>query len=77
MECGNSSPKKNATTKPGWITLGQDRIAAVTYSGGSSGDYFGCDAAGKPLRKIQQTGGVNYQTSATYNLAHAITTEMF
>ncbi len=48
------------------------RLVALTYgSGSSAGDYYGYDAAGHTLLKIQQTGGINYQTSASYNLAGA------
>ena len=50
------------------------RQVAITYgTGSSSGDYFGYDALGRISLKIQQTGGVNYQTSAAYNLAGDIT----
>src|SRR6266404_4749323 len=52
------------------------RLVATVYStASSSGDYHGYDAAGRPVLKIQQTGGVNYPVSAIYNLAGAITTE--
>jgi RHS repeat-associated protein len=50
------------------------RLVATTYGGGSAGTYLGYDALGRPLRSIQQTGGVNYQTSAIYNLADAVKT---
>ncbi|HEX8845109.1 MAG TPA: RHS repeat-associated core domain-containing protein [Pyrinomonadaceae bacterium] len=43
------------------------RLVAVTYGGGSAGDYFGFDAMGRVTVKVQQTGGVNYQTTSTYN----------
>jgi RHS repeat-associated protein len=43
------------------------RLVAVTYGGGSAGDYFGFDAMGRATVKVQQTGGVNYQTGSTYN----------
>lgn len=42
---------------------------AVTYGSGSTGENYGFDAAGRSVMKIQQTGSVNYQTSATYNVA--------
>jgi RHS repeat-associated protein len=50
------------------------KIVAKTYGGGSAGDYYGFDSLGRAKLKIQQTGGVNYQTSATYNLAGAVAT---
>ncbi len=53
------------------------RLVAMTYGGGSAGNYFGYDALGKPLRGIQQTGAVNYQVSALYNLAGALTVETY
>jgi RHS repeat-associated protein len=48
-------------------------LVAQTYGTGSNGDYFGYDAVGRPTVKIQQTGTVNYQISAGYNLAGGIT----
>lgn len=46
------------------------RQVAVTYgTGDTAGDYFGYDVLGRSVMKIQQTGGVNYQSTATYNLA--------
>jgi RHS repeat-associated protein len=54
------------------------RLVATVYGTGSSaGDYHGYDAAGRPVLKIQQTGGLNYPVSAIYNLAGAITTETY
>lgn len=50
------------------------RLVAQTYGGGSSGDYFAYDAMGRRTLKYQQTGGINYQISATLNLAGGITT---
>ena len=50
---------------------------AVTYGSGSTGDYYGYDAAGRSVLKIQQTGGVNYQITAAYNTAGALTTETY
>jgi YD repeat-containing protein len=49
------------------------RLVAVTYGGGSAGDYFGYDGLGRNGLKIQQTGGINYQTSAVFNRASALT----
>lgn len=43
------------------------RIVAVTYGSPGSGDYFSFDALGRPVLKVQQTGGVNYQMTASYN----------
>jgi RHS repeat-associated protein len=43
------------------------RLVAVTYGGGSAGDYYGFDAMGHTTVKVQQTGGVNYQTTSTFN----------
>ncbi|HEY0763681.1 MAG TPA: RHS repeat-associated core domain-containing protein [Pyrinomonadaceae bacterium] len=45
------------------------KLVAVTYSGGSNGDYFGYDAMGRTVLKIQQTGIINYQVSASYNVS--------
>lgn len=54
------------------------RLVAVTYGTGSSaGDYYGYDATGRGILKIQQTGGNNYQVSAAYNLAGAITSQTY
>ena len=53
------------------------RLVAVTYGGGSAGDYFGFDALGRAKLKIQQTGGINYQTERTYNLAGGVTTQKY
>jgi YD repeat-containing protein len=53
------------------------RLVAVTYGGSSAGDYFGYDALGRGVLKIQQTGGVNYQTSAVYNRASELTSETY
>ncbi len=50
------------------------RLVAQTYSTGSNGDYFAYDVLGRSTLKIQQTGAVNYQMSATYNLSGAINT---
>jgi RHS repeat-associated protein len=53
------------------------RLVAVTYGGGSSGTYFGYDALGRTVRSTQQTGSINYQTSATYNAAGGFLTETY
>ncbi|HEX2270049.1 MAG TPA: hypothetical protein VHH35_10965, partial [Pyrinomonadaceae bacterium] len=49
------------------------RVVAETYGGGSNGDYSAYDALGRRTLKIQQTGGVNYQTSAVYSLSGDVT----
>ena len=43
------------------------RLVALTCGGGSAGDYYGYDALGRATVKVQQVGGVNYQTTAVYN----------
>ena len=50
------------------------RLVAVNYGTGSSaGDYYGYDAGGRPVFKIQQTGAVNYLVTAAYNVSGRIT----
>lgn len=46
------------------------RQVAVTYGGSTAGDYWSYDALGRSVLKIQRTGSVNYQATATYNLAN-------
>jgi RHS repeat-associated protein len=53
------------------------RLVAVTYGGGSQGNYYGYDSLGRVLRKFQQIGATNYQTQATYNNAGAVTGETY
>ena len=48
------------------------RLVAQLYGSGSNGDYYAYDVLGRPTLKIQQTGAVNYQLSADYNLAGAV-----
>ncbi|HKG46248.1 MAG TPA: hypothetical protein VKB02_05950, partial [Pyrinomonadaceae bacterium] len=48
------------------------RLVAQTYGSGSNGDYYGYDVLGRQTLKIQQTGAVNYQLSAGYILAGAV-----
>lgn len=50
------------------------RLVSQTYGTSSNGDYFAYDVLGRPTLKIQQTGSVNYQTSATYTLSGALIT---
>lgn len=53
------------------------RLVAMSYSGGSQGDYFGYDELGRAVRKTQQTGTVNYPVTATYNRASAMLSETY
>jgi RHS repeat-associated protein len=54
------------------------RLVAVTYGTGSSnGNYDGYDQMGRVIRQVQQTGGVNYLTEATYYLNSALETETY
>lgn len=48
------------------------RLVAQTYGSGSNGDYYAYDVLGRPHLKIQQTGAVNYQLTADYTLAGAV-----
>jgi len=50
------------------------RLVAQTYGTGSNGDYYGYDVLGRPTLKIQQTGTINYQTSAGYGLSGTVNT---
>jgi YD repeat-containing protein len=53
-------------------------LVALTYGTSSSaGDYYGYDSLGRQTLKIQQTGGINYQVAALYNLASGITSETY
>jgi YD repeat-containing protein len=53
------------------------RLVAVTIGGTSAGSYYGYDALGQTLRRIQQTDSLNYLTDATYNKAGAMTGEIY
>jgi RHS repeat-associated protein len=53
------------------------RMVAVAYGGGSTGDYYGYDAAGRVNPKIQRTGAVNFQIDAVYNRAGAVTAQTY
>lgn len=53
------------------------RLVAMTYGGGSTGDYFGYDARGRGVLKIQRTGSFNYQISATYNVSGSVLTTTY
>jgi RHS repeat-associated protein len=50
------------------------RLVAQTYGTGSNGDYYAYDVLGRETLKIQQTGTVNYQMSAAYNLSGTVGT---
>ena len=50
------------------------RLVAKTYGGGSNGDYAAYDVLGRNTLKIQQTGSINYQMSASLTLSGAIST---
>jgi len=49
----------------------------MTYGGGSAGTYLGYDAAGRQLRQIQQTDGVNYLVEASYLVSGLPQTETY
>lgn len=51
-----------------------ERLIAITYGGATSsaGDYFGYDNAGRTILKVQRTGGMNYQMSASLNVSGGI-----
>jgi RHS repeat-associated protein len=53
------------------------RLVAQTSGSGSNGDYFAYDVLGRSTLKVQQTGTVNYQLTAAYNLTGAMTTLMY
>lgn len=54
------------------------RLVGTTYgSGSSAGDYYGYDAGGRVVLKIQQTGGINYQVTAGYNVSGRITSGVY
>lgn len=50
------------------------RVVAQTYGAGTNGDYFVYDALGRPTRKVQQVGTVDYEINATYTLSGAVST---
>ena len=50
------------------------RLVAQVYGSGSNGDYYAYDVLGRETLKYQQTGAINYQVSASYNLSGAIAT---
>jgi RHS repeat-associated protein len=50
------------------------RLVAQVHGSGSNGDYLAYDELGRATLKYQQTGTVNYQVSANYNLSGAVRT---
>lgn len=53
------------------------RLVAVTYGGGSEGNYYGYDELGRVKIKYQRTGTINYSISAIYNKADGMTGETY
>jgi RHS repeat-associated protein len=53
------------------------RLVAVTTGGTNAGSYYGYDALGQSVRRIQRTDSVNYLVDATYNKAGSLTTETY
>lgn len=53
------------------------RLVAVTYGGGSAGDYYGYDELGRVNIKYQRINTTNYQISASYNKAGGMTGETY
>ncbi|MDX6500664.1 MAG: hypothetical protein QOG23_3924 [Blastocatellia bacterium] len=53
------------------------RLVGLTYGAAGAGTYFGYDALGRSLLSIQRIDGLNYQVSASYNLAGAISSETY
>ena len=53
------------------------RMVAVTYGGGSTGNFFGYDALGRVLRGIQRIGSANYQTTTAYNFAGGVNSKTY
>lgn len=53
------------------------RLVSVTYGGTAAGSYYGFDALGRVVQKVQQTDGINYQVDATYNRAGAMLSETY
>jgi RHS repeat-associated protein len=70
---GQIMPSNAPTFTRGYST---GRLVAMTYGAGSAGDYYGYDAVGRSVLKIQQTSGVNYQTTATYSVSE-LTSETY
>ena len=50
------------------------RLTAQIYGSAANGDYYAYDVVGRQTLKLQQTGSINYQVSATYSLSGATTT---
>lgn len=53
------------------------RVVAVTYGGGSLGNYYGYDTLGRVTKKYQRISTTNYQVQASYNLAGAMTSGVY
>ena len=53
------------------------RLVAVLTGGTNAGTYYGYDALGQTLRRIQRTDSINYLSDAAYNKAGAVTTETY
>ncbi|HEX6649994.1 MAG TPA: hypothetical protein VF075_10650, partial [Pyrinomonadaceae bacterium] len=49
------------------------RLVAEMYGTATNGNYFAYNELGNQTLKIQQTGSINYQVSATYNVSGALT----
>ncbi|HEX3253496.1 MAG TPA: DUF2341 domain-containing protein, partial [Pyrinomonadaceae bacterium] len=49
------------------------RLVAQIYGSGTNGDYYAYDPLGRATLKFQQTGSINYQMAAGYNLSGALT----
>ncbi|HEU4509335.1 MAG TPA: RHS repeat-associated core domain-containing protein [Pyrinomonadaceae bacterium] len=52
-------------------------LVALTYGGGTDGNYLGRDAIGRQSLKIQRTSGVDYQMSLAYNNVGAVTSLVY
>ena len=53
------------------------RLVAALTGGTNAGTYYGYDALGQTLRRIQRTDSINYLSDATYNKAGAMVTETY
>jgi RHS repeat-associated protein len=48
------------------------RLVAITYGGGSAGNYRGYDAMGRVVRQYQRTDSINYLVEASYFANNAV-----
>ena len=55
----------------------EGRLVAVLTGGTNAGTYYGYDALGQVLRRIQRTDSVNYLSEATYDRAGSVLTETY